>query len=90
MGLTSIYCVRFSMTNPAGKTVAGPWTTNIGLSGGSRSDVHSTSVTSSLVTAITSNLLAILQAEGFAGTSAPGGTVAIDSYDHASTPDAWS
>ena len=91
MATYSVYRVRFSLTNTAGKVVGGPYVAPIGISGGTRNDIHSPSVTSSLASAISSNLLAILQAQGFGGSAAPGQTVTIDSYDHAlhGTPDIY-
>jgi hypothetical protein len=88
MAQLSTWRVRFHLELTAGKGVtSGPYTTFVGISGGSRGDVHSASVTSSLVTAITNNLSSIMSAEG-AG-SGGGGTVVIDGYDHASVPDVW-
>jgi hypothetical protein len=89
MAQYSVYRVRWSMTNAGGKSTAGPYTTNVGVSGGSRGEIQSGSVTSSLATAISNNLLSILQAHGFGGSAGPGGTVTIDSYDHAAAPDVW-
>jgi hypothetical protein len=89
MAQTSVYRVRFSLVNTAGKVTGGPYTTNIGIAGGSRGDVHTVGVAASLSTAVTSNLASIMAAMG-AGSGAPGGTVQIDGYDHASAPDLWS
>ncbi len=84
----SAWRVRFHLELTVGKGVtSGPYTTFIGISGGSRGDAHSAAVTSSLATAIANNLSSILTAEG-AGTGG-GGTVVIDSYDHGSVPDIW-
>jgi hypothetical protein len=88
MPQVSVWRVRFHMENgAAGKATSGPYTTFIGISGGSRGDQHTPTVTGSLVTAITNNLSSIMSAEGAGSGGA--GTVAIDSYDHASVPDIW-
>lgn len=87
MAQLSVYRVRFTINNAAGKVTSGPYTTFVGVSGGSRQDQHTTSLAASLATAVTNNLSGILSAMG-AG-SAPGQTVTIDSYDHASVPDLW-
>ena len=87
MAQIACYRVRFSITNTGGKVIAGPYTTNIGISGGSRGDQHTTTLAASLATAVSNNLSSILTALG--GGSAPGGTVTIDGYDHASAPDLW-
>jgi len=89
MAQMSVYRVRFSLVNTAGKVTSGPYTTNIGIAGGKRDDLHTVGVTASLLSAVTSNLASIMAAMG-AGSGAPGGTVQIDGYDHASTPDLWS
>jgi hypothetical protein len=88
MSQTSIYRTRFSLVNAAGKMTGGPYTTNVGIAGGTRGDQHTPSVSASLLAAITSNLAAIMSALG-AGSGAPAGAVQIDSYDHASAPDIW-
>jgi hypothetical protein len=88
MSQTSCYKVIFSMVNAAGNVTSGPYTTNIGIAGGSRGDQHTPSVTASLSAAVTSNLASIMAALG-AGTGAPGGSVRIENYAHASSPDLW-
>jgi hypothetical protein len=88
MSQTSVYRVTFSMVNPAGNVTSGPYTTNIGVAGGSRGDIHSPSLTAALLAAVTSNLASILSAMG-AGSGAPGGSVRIENYAHASAPDVW-
>jgi hypothetical protein len=88
MSQISVWRVRFHLELTAGKgATSGPYVAFIGISGGSRGDVHNPSVTSSLATAIAGNLSSIMSAEG-AG-SGGGGTVVVDSYDHASVPDVW-
>jgi hypothetical protein len=88
MSQTSVYMVTFSLINPAGNVTSGPYTTNIGIAGGSRGDIAGPSVTASLSAAVTSNLAGILSAMG-AGSGAPGGSVRIENYAHASAPDIW-
>lgn len=88
MSQTSCYRVSFSLVNTAGNVTSGPYTTNIGIAGGSRGDIHSPSLTAALLAAITSNLAGILSAMG-AGTGPPGGAVQIVNYAHASAPDIW-
>jgi hypothetical protein len=88
MAQISVWRVRFHLEATVGKGVtSGPYTSFAGISGGSRGDVHSAGVTSSLVTAITNNLSSIMSAQGAGSGGA--GTVVIDSYDHASVPDVW-
>ena len=91
MAATSVWRVRFHIEGgAAGKVTSGPYTTFAGISGGTRGDVHSPSIAASLVTAITNNLLGILQAQvNPLLPGAPSGTVVIDSFDHASVPDIW-
>lgn len=89
MAGNSVFKVTFSIRNPAGNVIAGPYTTNVGVAGGSRGDGHTATLTSSLATAIQSNLLAILQAQGFGGSAAPGGTIFVETYGHGASPDVW-
>lgn len=89
MAQISVYNALFELQNPAGKNTAGPYRALVGISGGSRSDIHSKGVGDSVVTAITNNLLAILQAQGFAGSAAPSGTVVVIAAPHAQSPDIW-
>lgn len=71
------------MVNSAGNVVSGPYCTSIGISGGTRGDQHSPSVSASLKTAVTNNLSSII------GQSV-GGTVQIDGFDHsAQCPDIY-
>ena len=81
--------VKFHLEATAGKVTSGPYTAFIGISGGSRGDVQSASTAAAIKTAITNDLLSILQAHGFGGSAAPGGTVVIDDHAHASVPDCW-
>jgi hypothetical protein len=88
MSQYACYRVKFSIQNSAGRTVAGPYTTFIGISGGSRGDQPTGVIAASLATAITNNRNNIVAALG-AGTVAPGGTVSIDAFEHAEAPDLW-
>jgi hypothetical protein len=88
MSQTSCYRVTFSVVNAAGNVTSGPYTSNIGISGGKRDDIHSPTVTAALLAAVTSNLAGILLAMG-AGSGAPGGTVRVENYAHAASPDLW-
>jgi hypothetical protein len=89
MAQISVWHCKFHVEATAGRTSAGPYNAFIGVSGGSRGDRQGPATVSALVTAITNNLLSILQAMGFAGSAAPGGTVVIDDHSHASVPDLW-
>lgn len=89
MAINSVFRVTFSIQNSNGRVIAGPYTANIGVSGGSRGDVHTGTLAASLATAVSANLLAILQAQGFSGSAAPGGTVVIETYSHGSSPDVF-
>ena len=89
MAANSVFKVTFTIQNSSGKVVAGPYNANVGVSGGTRGDGHSTSLTALLVTAISNNLLSILQAQGYSGSAAPSGTVVIDNYQHAAAPEVW-
>jgi len=89
MAQISVWHVKFHVEAQAGKVSSGPYNAFIGISGGGRGDIQSSSTSASLVTAITNNLLGILTAMGFAGSAAPGGTVVIDAHTHASVPDIW-
>lgn len=60
----------------------------VGVSGGSRGDGQTSSTLASVKTAVSSNLASILTAMG-ANTAAPGGTLVIDDFSHASVPDIW-
>jgi hypothetical protein len=92
----SCYRVTFSMVNPAGAVTSGPYTTNIGI--GPRQDDFDIDdadgepptppVMASLSAALTYNLAEIMLAMG-AGTGAPGGSVRIENFAHASSPDLW-
>jgi len=87
MAQFSTWRVRFHLEAADGRPTGSPNIAFIGIAG-SRGDQFSPSVTSALAAAITTNLLSILQAMGYAGGT-PGGTVVVDSYDHASVPDIW-
>lgn len=89
MAQISVYNALFELQNAQGKNIAGPYRALVGISGGTRSDHQSSGVNSSLVTAITNNLLAILQAQGFAGSAAPSGVVTVLAAPHAQSPDIW-
>ena len=90
MGQHSIWRVKFHMEANAGRVTAGPYTTFIGISGGTRKDGQSGATRDSMVTAVTNNLLNILKELGNTGlTGAPGGTVIIDSFEPGSIPDCW-
>ncbi len=88
MAQFSVWRVRFSLVNSAGKVVAGPYMTNVGISGGTPADHHTPSVASALVTAITNNLSSIL---GPGNGGSPSGSVQVDSFDHAcaAAPGVW-
>jgi hypothetical protein len=89
MAQISVWKVTFTLQNGTGKNTSGPYNAFVGISGGSRGDIQNSGVNASLVTAITNNLLSILQAHGFGGSAAPGGTVTLDHCAHASVPDVW-
>jgi hypothetical protein len=90
MAQFSVWHVKFHLeAQLAGKMTSGPYNAFIGLSGGKRNDIQMPSVVSSLASAISNNLLGILQGMGFAGSAAPGGTVVIDDHSHGSVPDIW-
>lgn len=89
MAQISVYNALFELQNAQGKQVAGPYRALIGISGGTRADHQSKGQNDSVVTAITSNLLSILQAQGFAGSAAPQGTVVVIAAPHAQSPDIW-
>jgi hypothetical protein len=89
MAQYSVWKVTFHLESAAGRVISGPNTSFVGISGGSRTDIHSPSIVSALVTAIGNNLLGILQAQGFSGATAPGGTVVLETFCHASAPDVW-
>lgn len=82
MANNSVYKVTFSIQNGGGKVISGPWNANVGISGGSSGDQPTHAVANSLITAITNNLSGIIG-------SAVGGTVVIDTYAHAQTPNVW-
>lgn len=89
MAGNSVWKVSFHLENSGGKTIAGPYNANVGVAGGGRGDIHKPDVNAALVTAISNNLLGILQAQGFSGSAAPGGTVIIDHAIHGQAPDLW-
>jgi hypothetical protein len=89
MAGNSVWNVSFHVENSGGKTVAGPYNALVGVSGGTRGDIHNTTVNAQLVTAITNNLLAILQVQGYGGSAAPSGTIIIDRAAHAQSPEVF-
>lgn len=89
MAQISVYNAIFELQNAQGKNIAGPYRALVGISGGTRADHQSQGQNNSLVTAIANNLLAILQAQGFAGSAAPQGSVVVISAPHAQAPDIW-
>jgi hypothetical protein len=88
MAQHSIWKVIFHLETSAGRTTSGPYTTFIGISGGSRSDGQTPATAASVRSAVVANLAGIVGAMG-AGAAAPGGTVVVDSFGAASVPDAW-
>lgn len=88
MAQISVWHTKFHVEASAGRVTSGPYSTFIGISGGSRGDQQNSSTAASIKTAVTNNLASILSAMG-AGTSAPGGVVVIDEHSHASVPDCW-
>lgn len=90
MAQSSVYKVTFQLQNSGGRTTTGPYTTYIAVSGGTGNDGLTHSLANSLATAISSNLLSILQSMNAAITGVPNGTVVIDTFCHASVPNVWS
>ncbi|HKH99713.1 MAG TPA: hypothetical protein VJ999_11445 [Candidatus Sulfotelmatobacter sp.] len=88
MSQISVWHVKFHLEASAGRVTSGPYSTFIGISGGSRGDQQTVNTAASIKTAVSNNLASILSAMG-AGTGAPGGTVVIDEHTHASGPDCW-
>jgi hypothetical protein len=69
---------------------SGPYTTFVGISGGSREDGQTPTTAAAIVSAITSNLLNILREMGnTALTAAPGGAVTLLSFRPGQIPDCW-
>lgn len=89
MAGNSVWKTVFHLENSGGKTIAGPYTALVGVSGGTRGDIHNSSTNASLVTAISNNLLAILQGNGYAGSAAPSGTIVIEQAAHAQSPEVF-
>lgn len=90
MAQHSLWRAKFHLEATAGKVTSGPYTTFIGISGGSRKDGQNSTTAASVLTAITTNLLSILKEMGVATlAAAPAGTVVLDSFEAASVPDCW-
>ncbi len=91
MSQHSVWRVKFHLELISGKGVtAGPYTTFVGISGGTRGDGQNSSTAASVQTAVTNNLTNILKTICNSQlTGAPGGTVVIDSFDPASVPELW-
>ena len=89
MASNSVWKTVFHLENSGGKVTSGPYSCLVGVAAGTRRDVHTPSVNASLVTAISNNLLAILQDAGFAGASVPGGTIVIEQACHAQSPEVF-
>ena len=90
MAQHSIWRVKFHVEANAGRVTSGPYTTFVGISGGSRKDGQTGSTRDSVATAVTNNLLNILKELGnTALTAGPGGTVIVDSFEPGPIPDCW-
>jgi len=93
MAQHSIWRAKFHMEASAGRVTSGPYSTFIGISGGSRKDGQTPTTAAAVQTAITNNLLGILKemttCAGQALAQAPGGTVVLDSFEAGSIPDCW-
>ena len=87
MASNSVWRCVFFLTNPAGARISGPHFAHVGVASGTRGDIQSHSLALTLATVITNNLAAILGIEGATGT--PLGTVVIDSFQHALTPEVF-
>jgi len=90
MSQHSIWRAKFHVEANVGRVTAGPFTTFIGISGGTRKDGQNPSTAASIQTAITNNLLNILKEMGGSSlTAAPAGTVVVDSFEAGDVPDCW-
>ncbi len=90
MSQHSNWKARFHMEATPGRVTGGPYTTFVGISGGSRKDGANPTTAASVQSVITNNLLNILKEMGnTALTAAPGGNVVVDSFEAASVPDCW-
>jgi len=87
MASNSVWRVLFYLSNAAGVRTSGPHYANVGVSGGGRGDQQSHSLALTLATVITNNLAAILGIEGATGT--PLGSVVVDTFQHALTPEVF-
>ena len=89
MASNSVWKVTFHLENANGKMTTGPYSAHIGVSSGTRGDVQTHSLALTIATAITNNLQAILQTQVAASVTAPGGTVVLDTFVHAQTPEVF-
>jgi hypothetical protein len=84
MAQISVWHAKFHLETSSGRMTSGPYSTFVGISGGSRGDQQAAGTAASVKTAVTNNLASLL------GVSvAPAGTVVIDEFTHGSVPDIW-
>ena len=84
MAQISVWHARWHLEASAGRVTTGPYSTFVGISGGTRGDGQNTSTAASVKTAISNNLASILGV-----SAAPAGTVVVDDFSHGSVPDIW-
>jgi len=85
----SVFKCVFHLENGNNKMIAGPYTAYVGVAAGTRGDTQTHSLATTVAAAISSNLQSILQLQVASSVSAPGGTVVLDTFVHAQTPEVF-